>query len=123
MGCGSSTQVHAVHAPGGQVSVVPMKPKAGELVPEAGAPALAKAPEPVTPMDVTDDERSKNSTPLTTHQGTLGDTSPAERKAGDEPQSDLPASPDLCSTNRSAAADSSSRAQPSRCPRRSTSTA
>ncbi len=108
MGCGSSTQVHAVHAPDGQVSVVAMKPKAGE----AGAPTLAKQePEAVTPMDVTDDERSKNSTPLTTHQGTLGDTSPAERKAGDETQSDAPAFPDECSTNRSAAADSSSQQQ------------
>ena len=82
MGCGSSTQAHAVHVPG-HVSVVPMKPKEADL----------------TPMDITDDERSKNSTPLTVHQGDLGATSPSGRKAGEEAQSDAL---DLCPTNRSA---------------------
>lgn len=56
-----------------------------------------KNPVAETPVDMTDDERSKNSTPLTTHQGDLGATSPAGRKAGDEAcaQSDVSASPIL----------------------------
>ena len=102
MGCGSSTQTHAIHAPG-QVAVVPMK-QTGETC----------AVDVQTPKDIcmTDDERSKNSTPLTSHQGDLGDTSPAVRKAGDEAQSYFPPSPQLSPIDKKTAPLLPTQAQP-----------
>jgi len=61
---------------------------------------------------MTDDERSKNSTPLTSHQGDLGDTSPAVRKAGDEAQSYFPPSPQLSPIDKKTAPLLPTQAQP-----------
>lgn len=72
-----------MHAPG-QVSVIPMK-QTEEVVKPASlsAPVAMKkvVPEVDTPKDLgmMDEERSKNSMPLTIHQGDLGATSPARR--------------------------------------------
>ena len=75
MGCGSSTQAHAVNAPGHS--------KAQGVVENAKKTPSYETPMD-TPMDITDEERSKQSTPLACHQEDLGATSPAAR---DVPQS------------------------------------
>jgi len=90
-----------VHAP--QVAVVPMNSQGDDPVPFPKPADSAVIDAPVdsevrkatieTPNELTDEERSKNSTPLTAHQGDLGDTCPAGRKVGDEAQSDVSASP------------------------------
>lgn len=80
------------------------------------APVAMKkvVPEVDTPKDLemTDEERSKNSTPLTIHQGDLGDTSPAGRKAGDEAHSDVSASPQLSPTDKNNTSPLPTQAQP-----------
>ena len=95
MGCGSSTQAHSVHAPG-QVSVVPMK----QLEVPGTADAANKAPAVEAPID--DDERSKQATPLTSHQGDLGETSPSDRQAGQEAPSEVYESPPMLPQDRGA---------------------
>jgi hypothetical protein len=97
MGCGSSTHAHAVHVP----QVVPMKDDSN-----------AKAALVEAPMEMTDDERSKHSTPLTTHQGELGSTSPSDRKSDDDAPSIASSSPILSPHDNNDKTNQQARAEP-----------
>ena len=85
MGCGSSTSAHAIHSPG--VNVVPMKNDFKQAAIE----------------EMTDDARSKNSTPVNINNGELGETvetsqTPTGHTVSPETPSDTTSSPKMLPT-------------------------
>jgi len=57
---------------------------------------------PVVEKPIDDDERSKQATPLTSHQENLGETSPSSREAGQEAPSETCESPPMLPQNQGA---------------------